>query len=56
MGLTLLIDVGANVNCRPNHFEQFAIMGHTFMGSVLGIKRPRIGLMSVGEEDVKGNE
>lgn len=55
-GLTLLIDVGANVNCRPNHLEQFAIMGHTFMGSVLGIKKPRIGLMSVGEEEGKGNE
>ncbi len=55
-GLTLLIDVGANVNCRPHHLEQFAVMGHTFMGSVLGIKKPRIGLMSVGEEEVKGNE
>ncbi len=55
-GLTLLIDVGANVNCRPHHLEQFAVMGHTFMGSVLGIKKPRIGLMSVGEEEGKGNE
>jgi glycerol-3-phosphate acyltransferase PlsX len=55
-GLTLLIDVGANVNCRPTHLEQFAVMGHTFMGSVLGIKKPRIGLMSVGEEEGKGNE
>ena len=55
-GLTLLIDVGANVNCRPHHLEQFAVMGHTFMGSVLDIKEPRIGLMSVGEEETKGNE
>lgn len=55
-GLTLLIDVGANVNCRPHHLEQFAVMGHTFMSSVLGIKKPRIGLMSIGEEDIKGNE
>ncbi len=55
-GLTLLIDVGANVNCRPHHLEQFAVMGHTFMGSVLGIRKPRIGLMSVGEEEGKGNE
>ncbi|UCE21922.1 MAG: phosphate acyltransferase PlsX [Candidatus Aminicenantes bacterium] len=55
-GLTLLIYVGANVNCRPHHLEQFAVMGHTFMGSVLGIKKPRIGLMSVGEEEGKGNE
>jgi glycerol-3-phosphate acyltransferase PlsX len=55
-GLTLLIDVGANVNCRPHHLEQFAIMGHVFMENVLGLKRPRIGLMSVGEEKSKGNE
>ena len=55
-GLTLLIDVGANVNCRPHHLEQFAIMGHTFMTSVMGIKKPRVGLMSVGEERIKGNE
>jgi len=55
-GLTLLLDVGANVNCRPHHLEQFAVMGHTFMKSVLGIKTPRIGLMSVGEEETKGNE
>jgi len=55
-GLTLLIDVGANVNCRPHHLEQFAVMGHTFMVSVMGIQKPRIGLMSVGEEKIKGNE
>jgi glycerol-3-phosphate acyltransferase PlsX len=55
-GLTLLIDVGANVNCRPHHLEQFGMMGHIFMESVLGLKNPRIGLMSIGEEDSKGNE
>ncbi len=55
-GLTLLIDVGANVNCRPHHLEQFGVMGHIFMESVLGLKNPRIGLMSIGEEDSKGNE
>jgi len=55
-GLTLLVDVGASVNCRPRHLEQFAIMGHIFMENVLGLKRPRIGLMSVGEEESKGNE
>ncbi len=55
-GPTLLIDVGANVNCRPHHLEQFAIMGHIFMENVLGLQKPRIGLMSVGEEDSKGNE
>jgi glycerol-3-phosphate acyltransferase PlsX len=55
-GLTLLIDVGANVNCRPHHLEQFGMMGHIFMESVLGLKNPRVGLMSIGEEDSKGNE
>lgn len=55
-GLTLLIDVGANVNCRPHHLEQFGVMGHIFMESVLGLKNPRVGLMSIGEEDSKGNE
>ena len=55
-GLTLLIDVGANVNCRPHHLEQFAVMGHIFMESVLDLESPRIGLMSVGEEQSKGNE
>lgn len=55
-GLTLLIDVGANVDCRPQHLEQFAVMGHIFMESVLGIVNPRIGLMSIGEEKSKGNE
>jgi len=55
-GLTLLIDVGANVNCRPHHLEQFGVMGHIFMESVLGLKNPKVALMSVGEEDSKGNE
>lgn len=55
-GLTLLIDVGANVNCRPHHLEQFGVMGHIFMESVLGLKNPKVALMSIGEEDSKGNE
>ncbi|MFQ6069579.1 MAG: phosphate acyltransferase PlsX [Candidatus Aminicenantales bacterium] len=55
-GLTLLIDVGANVDCRPEHLEQFAVMGHIFMENVLGISNPRVGLMSIGEEQSKGNE
>lgn len=55
-GLTLLIDVGANVNCKPHHLVQFAVMGDVFMESVLGLKKPRIGLMSIGEEESKGNE
>jgi glycerol-3-phosphate acyltransferase PlsX len=55
-GLTLLTDVGANVNCRPQHLEQFAVMGRIFMESVVGLTRPRIGLMSIGEEGGKGND
>ncbi|MGQ9672108.1 MAG: phosphate acyltransferase PlsX [Candidatus Aminicenantales bacterium] len=55
-GLTLLIDVGASVDCRPYHLEQFAIMGRVFMESVLGLENPRIGLMSIGEEESKGND
>jgi len=55
-GVTLLIDVGANVNCQPRHLEQFAVMGKIFMESVIGLSNPRIGLMSVGEEESKGNE
>ena len=54
-GMTLLIDVGANINCTANHLEQFAIMGKNFMEHVYGVKNPRIGLMSVGEEKSKGN-
>ncbi|HCS49890.1 MAG: hypothetical protein A2V45_11155 [Candidatus Aminicenantes bacterium RBG_19FT_COMBO_58_17] len=55
-GLTLLIDVGANANCLPHHLQQFAFMGRIFMEGVLGLKNPRIGLMSIGEESTKGNE
>jgi len=55
-GLTLLTDVGANVNCSAKHLEQFAHMGRIFMQSVLGIADPRIALMSIGEESTKGND
>ena len=55
-GPTLLIDVGANVNCQPHHLEQFAVMGRIFMESIMGLKEPRIALMSVGEERTKGND
>lgn len=55
-GMTLLIDVGANVNCLPHHLEQFAIMGRIFMESIMELKNPRIGLISIGEEKTKGND
>lgn len=54
--LTMLIDVGANAECRPQHLVQFAHMGATYMQSVLHIENPRVGLLSIGEEDTKGND
>jgi phosphate acyltransferase len=55
-GLTLLLDVGANANCVPEDLEQFAVMGKIFMTQVLGLPNPTIGLMSIGEEETKGND
>jgi len=52
----LLIDAGANVDCRPSHLVQFARMGAIYSQHVLGISSPRIGLLSVGEEETKGNQ
>ena len=52
----VLLDVGATVECRPQHLLQFAVMGAVFARVVLGIERPRIGLLSIGEEEGKGNE
>lgn len=54
-GQALLLDVGANANCQPNNLVQFALMGKIFMEAVVGLKDPRIGLMSIGEEKGKGN-
>jgi glycerol-3-phosphate acyltransferase PlsX len=50
----LLLDCGANVEVRPEHLVQFAHMGACFMEVVLGVSRPRVGLLSVGEESGKG--
>ncbi|MBI4482595.1 MAG: phosphate acyltransferase PlsX [Acidobacteria bacterium] len=55
-GKALLLDVGANADCKPLHLEQFAVMGHVFARRILGVPNPRIGLMSIGEEEIKGNE
>ncbi len=52
----LLLDVGANSDCKPLHIAQFAIMGDAYARTVLGIARPSVGLMSIGEEEAKGNE
>jgi glycerol-3-phosphate acyltransferase PlsX len=51
---TLMLDVGANVEVRPEHLVQFAYMGATFMEAVVGVARPRVGLLSIGEEAKKG--
>jgi phosphate acyltransferase len=52
----VLLDVGANVNPKPWHLFQFAVMGHVYARDILGIERPRVGLLSVGEEEGKGND
>ncbi len=52
---TLLIDSGANVDCKPLQLLQFAILGSTYAASVLGISRPRVALLNNGEEEGKGN-
>ena len=52
----VLLDAGANVECRPHHLLQFAVMGAVYARVALGIDRPRIGLLSIGEEETKGNE
>lgn len=52
----VLLDVGANVDCKPQNLEQFAVMGELYARSVLKIHHPRVGLLSIGEEEAKGNE
>lgn len=55
-GRTLVLDVGGNVDCKPVHLAQFAIMGEVYARYVMGIANPTVGLLSNGEEDSKGNE
>jgi phosphate acyltransferase len=52
----VLLDSGATVECRPQHLVQFAIMGSAYARVALGCETPRVGLLSVGEEESKGNE
>jgi hypothetical protein len=54
--VTALLDVGANVDCKPHNLEQFAVMGDIYFRSMFGTERPRVGLLSIGEEEGKGNE
>lgn len=55
-GQSLLLDVGANVDCKPFHLLQFAIMGNIYAQEVMGIIKPAVGLLNIGEEKSKGNE
>jgi glycerol-3-phosphate acyltransferase PlsX len=55
-GHTLLLDVGANVETKPNHLREFAVMGHFYAQMLFGLDDPRVGLLSIGEEEGKGNE
>ncbi|MGP1485159.1 MAG: phosphate acyltransferase PlsX [Campylobacter sp.] len=55
-GKTLVLDVGANVDCKPEHLFQFAVMGEAYAKEILKIQKPKLGLLSNGEESCKGNE
>ncbi|MGE5244560.1 MAG: phosphate acyltransferase PlsX [Betaproteobacteria bacterium] len=52
----VLLDVGASVECRPQHLLQFAVMGSVYSRLVFGVPSPRVGLLSIGQEETKGNE
>jgi glycerol-3-phosphate acyltransferase PlsX len=52
----VLLDAGANIECKPLHLAQFAVMGSVYSREVLGYKKPRVGILSIGTEDSKGNE
>lgn len=53
---TLMLDLGANVDCEPTHLFQFAVMGSAFVKGTEGIEKPTVGLLNIGEEVIKGNE
>ena len=53
---TLMLDVGANVDCKPRHLLQFAHLGHIYAQDLMGVENPRIALLNIGEEPEKGNE
>ncbi len=52
----ILIDVGANVDCKPRNISEFAVMGEMYYRAIFGKKKPTVGLLSIGEEETKGNE
>ncbi len=55
-GYTTVLDLGGNVDCEPEHLLQFAEMGHALVSAVDGKERPSIGLLNIGEEEIKGNQ
>ncbi len=55
-GHTHMLDLGANADCKPEHLLQFAVMGSELARAVDGVERPRVGLLNIGAEDIKGNE
>jgi phosphate acyltransferase len=55
-GHTVLLDVGANVDSKPAYLREFAVMGHFYAQMLFGVEAPRVGLLSIGEEEGKGNE
>ena len=52
----MILDAGANLECKAHHFRQFAVMGYLYARAVHGLENPRVGLLSVGEEDTKGTD
>jgi glycerol-3-phosphate acyltransferase PlsX len=55
-GVTTVLDLGANVNCTPEQLVQFAVMGSALVAAIDGVERPSVGLLNIGEEDIKGND
>jgi glycerol-3-phosphate acyltransferase PlsX len=55
-GVSVMLDVGANVDSKVEHLEQFAVMGEIYYRAIFGTRRPKVALLSIGEEEMKGNE
>ncbi len=55
-GLCIVLDVGASVDCKPHHLYEFAVMGSIYAAQIFHCENPKVGLLSIGEEDTKGNE
>ena len=53
---TVILDVGANAECKPGHLYQFGVMGSLYSSVIVGVERPKVGLLSIGEEEIKGND